>query len=278
MIEKVNPSHPDKLADRIAGAITDLAYQKSENPKVAVEVLMGHGLCHIINETSEHFSGYEIEMIVRRITREKLVVDYSEYRQDPHLSNNQKLRIRCGDNGIFRGVPLTEEQKQLSKIARRIYEVFPTDGKYILDLNQKRLVICQSNASLDELSALIHDAYPDFRTDINPLGFWTGGLNTDSGATNRKLGSDMGDSVTGGGLWGKDLSMADISLNLYAWNLAQQTGNTVEILCAIGDESVVVQSGTEQFVRPFEEIVREVKRDVMINRGGFERFAEWGYF
>ena len=278
MIEKVNPSHPDKLADRIAGAITDLAYQKSENPKVAVEVLMGHGLCHIINETSEHFSGYEIEMIVRRITREKLVVDYSEYRQDPHLSNNQKLRIRCGDNGIFRGVPLTEEQKQLSKIARRIYEVFPTDGKYILDLNQKRLVICQSNASLDELSALIHDAYPDFRTDINPLGFWTGGLNTDSGATNRKLGSDMGDSVTGGGLWGKDLSKADISLNLYAWNLAQQTGNTVEILCAIGDESVVVQSGTEQFVRPFEEIVREVKRDVMINRGGFERFAEWGYF
>ena len=88
----------------------------------------------------------------------------------------------------------------------------------------------------------------------------------------------MGDSVTGGGLWGKDLSKADISLNLYAWNLAQQTGNTVEILCAIGDESVVVQSGTEQFVRPFEEIVREVKGDVMINRGGFERFAEWGYF
>ena len=100
MIEKVNPSHPDKLADRIAGAITDLAYQKSENPKVAVEVLMGHGLCHIINETSEHFSHYEIEMIVRRITREKLVVDYSEYRQDSHLSDNQKLRIRCGDNGI----------------------------------------------------------------------------------------------------------------------------------------------------------------------------------
>lgn len=26
MIEKVNPSHPDKIADRIAGAIVDLAY------------------------------------------------------------------------------------------------------------------------------------------------------------------------------------------------------------------------------------------------------------
>ena len=35
MIEKVNPSHPDKIADRIAGAIVDLAYKKSDNPKVA---------------------------------------------------------------------------------------------------------------------------------------------------------------------------------------------------------------------------------------------------
>ena len=36
MIEKVNPSHPDKVADRIAGAIVDLAYKKQENPKIAV--------------------------------------------------------------------------------------------------------------------------------------------------------------------------------------------------------------------------------------------------
>ena len=27
MIEKVNPKHPDKIADRIAGAIVDLAYK-----------------------------------------------------------------------------------------------------------------------------------------------------------------------------------------------------------------------------------------------------------
>ena len=44
MFEKVNPQHPDKVADRIAGAIVDLAYAKSENPKVAAEVLLGHGL------------------------------------------------------------------------------------------------------------------------------------------------------------------------------------------------------------------------------------------
>ena len=34
MIEKVNPAHPDKLADRIAGALVDLAYKKNANPKL----------------------------------------------------------------------------------------------------------------------------------------------------------------------------------------------------------------------------------------------------
>ena len=47
MYEKVNPQHPDKTADRIAGALVDLAYTKEKNPRVAVEVLLGHGVCHI---------------------------------------------------------------------------------------------------------------------------------------------------------------------------------------------------------------------------------------
>ncbi len=51
MFEKVNPAHPDKVADRIAGAIVDLAYASETNPKIAVEVLIGHGICHIIAET-----------------------------------------------------------------------------------------------------------------------------------------------------------------------------------------------------------------------------------
>lgn len=31
MFEKVNPSHPDKVADRIAGAMVDLAYRKNNH-------------------------------------------------------------------------------------------------------------------------------------------------------------------------------------------------------------------------------------------------------
>ncbi len=43
MIEKVNPQHPYKFADRIAGALVDYAYSIEENPKIATEVLIGHG-------------------------------------------------------------------------------------------------------------------------------------------------------------------------------------------------------------------------------------------
>ena len=60
MIEKVNPSHPDKVADRIAGAIVDLAYKAKDNPKIAVEVLVGHGVCHVIIETDALKEGNSI--------------------------------------------------------------------------------------------------------------------------------------------------------------------------------------------------------------------------
>ena len=140
MIEKVNPSHPDKIADRIAGAIVDLAYKQNDNPKIAVEVLIGHGECKIIVETSQHLEYSDVVEAVIRITRQDIYVDYIEEKQDEHLANNQKGRIRCGDNGIFKGVPLTKEQKALSKIAHTIYDTYHSDGKYILD-GMKKLII-----------------------------------------------------------------------------------------------------------------------------------------
>jgi len=258
MYEKVNPRHPDKVADRIAGALVDLAYRTELNPRIAVEVLIGHGTCHIIAETSVHLETEEVVKTVHRIAGQ-LQVDYVEVAQDVHLSRNQSDRVRCGDNGIFKGVPVTDEQEALSSIARDIYRTYPFDGKYILDGD--RLIICQSNASTEELRT----TYPD--AEINPLGDWSGGTDVDTGATNRKLGSDMADSVTGGGLHGKDLSKADVSVNIYAWLEAQCTGVPVELCCAIGDESI---AGI-----PYEEIV-ETARAFIRDVGGFERFAEWG--
>lgn len=260
MIEKVNPSHPDKVADRIAGAIVDLAYSKNENPKIAVEILIGHGKCNIIIETSETFKKSEIDKIVKRIIGD-IEVDLLVVNQDIHLANNQEERLRCGDNGIFKGVPLTDSQRKISQIARNIYSKYPYDGKYILD--KDKLIICQSNVEEKELKKLYPNAI------INPLGYWTGGINVDTGAVNRKLGSDMADSVTGGGLHGKDLSKADVSVNIYAFKKAQETGKTINISCAIGDEMVDE--------KPYSEIVEEARRYIK-EIGGFEEFAKWGLY
>ena len=258
MFEKVNPCHPDKVADRIAGAIVDLAYEAETNPKVAVEVLIGHGVCHAIVETSAPLLRQQVEDAIHRIAGD-VDVDLVIVPQDAHLAKNQSGAVRCGDNGIFKGVPVTEEQKKLSGIARAIYAFNRTDGKYIL--NGDRLIICQSNAKSEELRSICPNA------EVNPLGDWTGGPDVDSGATNRKLGSDMADSVTGGGLHGKDLSKADVSVNIYAWLEAQRTGKPVEFCCAIGDETI---NGI-----PYEEIV-ETAREYIRSLGGFENFAAWG--
>ena len=264
MIEKVNPSHPDKVADRIAGALVDLAYEKEQNPRIAVEVLIGHGVCHIIAETSYIYDLTDVIAIVKRISGTNMMVNFAQYRQDPHLSENQEEGVKCGDNGIFKGVPLTLEQTKLSKHARRIYQHFPHDGKYILD--DDHLVICQSNATTEEIEAA---GYKGANVTINPLGDWTGGTDVDTGATNRKLGSDMADSVTGGGLHGKDLSKADVSVNIYAFLKAQRTGEVVSLSCAIGDDTV---DGV-----PYGEIVEQA-RVYIKSLGGFEKFAEWGLF
>ena len=266
MIEKVNPKHPDKIADRIAGAIVDLAYKTKHNPKIAVEVLIGHGECNIIIESSVAFDEDSIQEIVEDIVEsDKIAVRIKQVPQDIELAKNQDGKIRCGDNGIFKGMPLTEEQKEISDIARMIYSKFPYDGKYIL--TDKDLIICQSNCKREQIEKYALSKRPFVA--INPLGDWTGGTDVDTGATNRKLGSDMGDAVTGGGLHGKDLSKADVSVNIYAFLKAQETRKPVELFCAIGDEEI---DG-----KPYSEIV-EIAREYIKKQGGFEKFAEWGLF
>ena len=354
MFEKVNPGHPDKVADRIAGAVVDLCYTKNKNPKVACEVLIGHGECNIQVETSEQISAEDIEAIVERIAGEDFETRALIVPQDSHLAANQRQGVRCGDNGIFKGVPPTHEQKLLTAIAASIYEQHPFDGKYIIgnvfdkekfdemtskiaplqqrlrDLNsyagqmldivksedrqlnkdeQKKwdaydkefdkvrdelrerlnerekqmyktqVTICQSHLSRGqepELREHLKNAYGIHLPTINPLGEWTGGPNTDSGATNRKLGSDMGDGVTGGGLMGKDLSKCDVSVNIVCFLKAVHSGQVVTAICSIGDENVTFQyAGGKTETETFADVVEQARLYVL-TLGGFEKFSEWG--
>lgn len=270
MFEKVNPSHPDKLADRIAGAIVDLAYKKANNgkelcydthPKVACEVLIGHGKCYIINETSEHLQEKEIYDIVERISQISFIETiYNEFPQDKHLAENQAEEIRCGDNGIFKGVRTSNEERELTRIVQVIYDKYTYDGKYIIE--NDKIIACQSNCK----------SLPIETETFNPLGYWTGGINVDSGATNRKLGSDMGRAVTGGGLHGKDLTKADVSVNIY---LHVSANTELQASCAIGDSKVKVITPTE--IRDIDyKLIVDKATGYIKSIGGFEKLAEWG--
>lgn len=320
MFEKVNPCHPDKVADRIAGAVVDLGYAKSKNrwsnessakldlstaegrqrwaqanPKVAVEVLLGHGKATVMIESSEDFREVEIEPIVRRLAGD-VTLDFHAVRQDALLAGNQEGAVRCGDNGIFRGCAPTYEQKVLTAIAASIYERWPYDGKYIInrkfweedpDYVSYGVTVCQSHATQQEIGKLL-SAFEKSQFDakgifcpideytINPLGEWTGGPDVDCGATNRKLGSDMGEGVTGGGLHGKDLSKGDVSINIVCFLKAVQSGQTVTACCSIGDEQVTfVYAGGKTETVTFRDVV-EMARLYILTVGGFEKFSEWG--
>ena len=312
MFEKVNPCHPDKVADRIAGAIVDLAYTKNKNrwsnessakldlstaegrqrwaqanPKVAVEVLLGHGKATVMIESSEDFRPVEIDPIVRRLAGD-VELDLHAVKQDPHLANNQEGAVRCGDNGIFKGSAPTYEQKALTAIAASIYDRHPFDGKYIIHGSGRLaapvfdVTVCQSHLSKDEEPDLRQHLIDNYRVNgniiINPLGEWTGGPDVDCGATNRKLGSDMGDGVTGGGLHGKDLSKGDVSINIVCFLKAVQSGQTVTACCSIGDEHVTFQyaSGKTE-TETFADVVEMARLYILTDcNGSFEKFSMWG--
>lgn len=65
----------------------------------------------------------------------------------------------------------------------------------------------------------------------------------------------------------KDMTILGGNMRYRAAKEAQQTGEVVNISCAIGDEMV---DGL-----PYSEIV-EIARKYIEGVGGFEKFAEWG--
>ena len=111
---------------------------------------------------------------------------------------------------------------------------------------------------------------------------------TDSGATNRKLGSDMGDAVTGGGLHGKDLSKADVSVNIVCHLLALRHSCPVTATCAIGDKEVTFHIGgnpkqpfpanlptSPDKTLSYRDIVEQARNYLLTDCGGsFEKLAE----
>lgn len=264
MIEKVNKYHPDKVADRIAGALVDYCYTVEERPKCAFEVLLGHGNCTINGEASVNVPKEVYTNIIKRITGKDLLINYYVVPQDKHLARNQQDKIRCGDNGVFRS-NYTKEYEEATNIAKEITRHYNRDGKYIFDTNEA--IICQSG-TIDY--DLIKEIVNKEKVVINPLGDWEGGEDVDAGCTNRKLGSDQ-PLAQPNGLHGKDLSKADVSISIYLALKSKELNKPLETRVAIGDEKVLIDNELIEY-----ETITNYVKEYISTLGGFEKFAEWG--
>ena len=76
---------------------------------------------------------------------------------------------------------------------------------------------------------------------------------------------------------GKDLSKADVSVNIACYLKAVHSGQAVTAICSIGDESVTFtyadgKTETERFA----DIVEQARLYILTDCGGFERFSKWG--
>jgi S-adenosylmethionine synthetase len=267
--EKVSPMHPDKIADRIAGALVDYCYKREEEPRCAFEVLIGHGSCFVTGETSVQIPQEFVKKTAERISGEKLrKFEYIEVPQDPILAGNQK-ELRCGDNGIFAGFKMPAIHEKAQAICETLYQHYPYDGKIVINEDTNELTICWSNTTEEQIKELVSNA-----TLINPLGPWTGGINVDTGVTGRKLASDFYGieyPLGGGTIHGKDLSKADCSVNIFCALKAAKEGKEQKAICSIGDEYVNVNGEKIPF-----SLIAEVASDYIKFMGGFERLAEWG--
>ena len=205
------------------------------------------------------------------LLRKDVKLDLQLVPQDVHLAENQSKDIRCGDNGIFKACAVSKEEQFLTDIITKLYAENPTDGKYIYDEATSTFIACQSNIETATLRKKL-EAYNIKNLIVNPLGDWTGGIDVDTGATKRKLGSDMGRAVTGGGLHFKDISKSDVSVNIYLHKIAnEQNLSEVTCKCAIGDKTIAI-NGKDL---TYKEITDEAKKYIDSN-GGFEKLAEWG--
>jgi S-adenosylmethionine synthetase len=281
MNEKVSPQHPDKIADRIAGALVDYAVNVDKNAKCAYEVLIGHGACVVMGESSIRTPLYKINEIVYRIAGDKNIrVSNYVNEQDVLLAKNQADKIRCGDNGVYEASPKDYLHNFARNLCQILYDYKNTDGKLIIDDMAGEITVCWSNLSDGKIKEIIFDlletkSREKVKLIINPLGRCTGGINVDTGATNRKLGSDL-TKVNGGGIHGKDLSKADVSCNIYAYLLAIEHDCDIFAKTSIGDDKVKFYDNFNCIADMNYESIVSKAQDFIDNVGGFEKLAEWG--
>ncbi|MDD4154432.1 MAG: methionine adenosyltransferase [Bacilli bacterium] len=261
--EAVFKGHPDKVCDQIADGLLDVLLSHDKDSRVAIECLIKDNFVIVAGEVTSSFEiDYANE--TRRILDDigytdafEIIVKVSEQSNDIKVGVDN---LGAGDQGIMYGYATDETKEYLPlpyvlsrNIAKRMDEInrhnpsiFGLDGKcqvsIVYEGDKARhistvVVSAQTKPGISReeyepyILEVLEEVLPSDLTDtstlilINPTGeFVTGGPNSDSGVTGRKLQVDSYGTLTrhGGGAYsGKDYTKVDRSGAYFARYVAK---------------------------------------------------------
>lgn len=253
MFRKVNASHPNKVADRIAGAIVDLAYSKKKNPRIIVDVELTKDLCKVNVSTDVDLDGdFDIKTIVEKI----IGVGFN---YECNISKIDGLRkMVCTNHGTFEGHLVNNEERRCVSILRSFYDLH-NPGECVLDNNIANLKL----SGIDADASSIKDAFKISEKCNIDTNFTFDGV----ARSNMEIYSDLGIDNSKVFLHGRDLSDPNVTLSIYNWIRTNYDASENVSICKEGDDRI----GNV----PYMTIVNKV-REYIARIGGFEGLGEWG--
>ena len=303
--EVVTPRHPDKICDRISDAILDACLEQDPDSRVAIETMGGHGIITVTGElTTKAF--VDVSEVVKSVYGRDIGVQTNIVRQSPEIAQGVDTG-GAGDQGIMIGYACNDNEEMVPqeyylarKLAQRIYEDYPFDGKTqvtLLEDGKVRVVASFQNAKIKVLEDLCKRFFRVLDIEIeslhcNPAGDWTlGGFDADAGLTGRKLAVDnYGPRVPlgGGAFSGKDATKVDRSAAYMARYIAVgllKENNAKEVLVrlayAIGYdqplEATAIIDGKVENIDGYDISPNEIIRLLDLKKPQFSKTAEWGH-
>lgn len=303
--EVVTPRHPDKICDRISDAILDECLKQDPDTRAAIETMGGHGIITVTGElTTKAF--VDIPEVVKNVHGRNIGVQTNIVRQSPEIAQGVDTG-GAGDQGIMIGYACNDNEEMVPqeyylarKLAKRIYEDYPFDGKTqitLLEDGKVRVVASFQNTKTKVLEEICKRFFHVLDIEIeslhcNPAGEWSlGGFDADAGLTGRKLAVDnYGPRVPlgGGAFSGKDATKVDRSAAYMARYIAVgllKENNAKEVLVrlayAIGYdqplEATAIVDGKVESIDRYDISPKEIIRLLDLKKPQFSETAKWGH-
>ena len=260
--EAVSLGHPDKIADYISSYILDRMTEQDQHVKYAVEVMIKNNTVALGGEITGHVKldnvrTYVIDALAeigytrdyatrwgnRTINPDQIEIINMIGVQSPDI-NRGVMRDGWGDQGVFVGYAcrgtghINRELYLARKLNRALYGLARESDTLGLDI--KTQITLDDDGTIDTAIVAIPMLRDTDLTDfvvrtlgarprhiiINGTGRYTYHASiADCGITGRKLACDFYSTacpVGGGSPWTKDASKADVTLNIFARELAIQ--------------------------------------------------------